>query len=521
MIPKNHCFFWTPTNFFYVFLKMRVANLILVLLFALIPTVLASPKLDLTLPAFAWTAFSLTDICKVLVARLFVRLGAQEERGWPHRFERLREKVAWLLGIGEATVSRAVEAVRLEFRGSKVEETRGSKAKISDEDVDAMGAHIRERALGKQATSLNDLMEFMETEREVTASKATIWRHLKARGFTFGRGHQRCAPSFNADSIAFRNRYVVKFVEELVDSKGLPRKPIVVLDESYCNKNHFAQFQWLGPDRVNIRPCSDGRLWCFIGAGIYWKTDDKLCCEWVDDSFSQFLAVNKTSGKGKGQAKQRAPVGSGSSSTYIKEEYHGHFNGEKFMDWFKTLCKTVKEKHGEAVILMDGAGYHKQRLDNIPTSSSTVDTIKQWLNSQQIEFRENDLKSDLYKLVLDNKEEKIKYAAREHAKEHGHEVYYTPPYHPELQPIEIIWGVMKNPLARKVTTMKDLGDRISKSKESITEATWRGSWNKMMKFMKHYYDHRNDLPEEDGPEDALSEDDMSDESEAPKRKKKK
>ena len=32
--------------------------------------------------------------------------------------------------------------------------------------------------------------------------------------------------------------------------------------------------------------------------------------------------------------------------------------------------------------------------------------------------------------------------------EHGHEVIRTPPYHPELQPIEICWGVLKNEVAR-------------------------------------------------------------------------
>jgi hypothetical protein len=26
------------------------------------------------------------------------------------------------------------------------------------------------------------------------------------------------------------------------------------------------------------------------------------------------------------------------------------------------------------------------------------------------------------------------------AQQHGHFLYYTPPYHPELQPIEVVWG---------------------------------------------------------------------------------
>jgi len=34
------------------------------------------------------------------------------------------------------------------------------------------------------------------------------------------------------------------------------------------------------------------------------------------------------------------------------------------------------------------------------------------------------------------------------ARAHGHEVLFTPPYHPELQPNELIWAVAKNRLRR-------------------------------------------------------------------------
>jgi len=41
------------------------------------------------------------------------------------------------------------------------------------------------------------------------------------------------------------------------------------------------------------------------------------------------------------------------------------------------------------------------------------------------------------------------YALDELAAEHGHEILRTPPYHPELQPIETCWAVVKNQIARK------------------------------------------------------------------------
>jgi transposase len=36
------------------------------------------------------------------------------------------------------------------------------------------------------------------------------------------------------------------------------------------------------------------------------------------------------------------------------------------------------------------------------------------------------------------------YAANTIATTHGHLLYYTRPYHPTLQSIELIWGLVKN-----------------------------------------------------------------------------
>ncbi len=45
------------------------------------------------------------------------------------------------------------------------------------------------------------------------------------------------------------------------------------------------------------------------------------------------------------------------------------------------------------------------------------------------------------------------------AKKYGHQVLRTPPYHPELQPIEKCWGIIKNEVARNSNfTMENLKD---------------------------------------------------------------
>ena len=64
------------------------------------------------------------------------------------------------------------------------------------------------------------------------------------------------------------------------------------------------------------------------------------------------------------------------------------------------------------------------------------------------------------------------YAIDEIARSHGHEVIRTPPYHPELQPIETCWGVVKNHIARNSDfTMKNLIKQLEAGFEKVTEKT--------------------------------------------------
>ena len=58
------------------------------------------------------------------------------------------------------------------------------------------------------------------------------------------------------------------------------------------------------------------------------------------------------------------------------------------------------------------------------------------------------------------------------AKDHGHEVVRTPPYHPELQLIETCWDVVKNNMARNCDfTMENLVVQLEKSFAVVTAET--------------------------------------------------
>eukprot|EP00957_Ditylum_brightwellii_P008993 679949-Ditylum_brightwellii.AAC.1 len=65
-----------------------------------------------------------------------------------------------------------------------------------------------------------------------------------------------------------------------------------------------------------------------------------------------------------------------------------------------------------------------------------------FLEQLGVEFNPATTAADLALKVKEHRG-KPKYAMRKIAAKFGHEVLFTPPYHPELQPIKKIWAVIK------------------------------------------------------------------------------
>ncbi len=64
------------------------------------------------------------------------------------------------------------------------------------------------------------------------------------------------------------------------------------------------------------------------------------------------------------------------------------------------------------------------------------------------------------------------YVLDEISRQQGHEVIRTPPYHPELQPIETCWGILKNEGARHCDfTLENLKRQLDHAFNNITAET--------------------------------------------------
>ncbi|KAG6941959.1 hypothetical protein JG688_00018383 [Phytophthora aleatoria] len=78
------------------------------------------------------------------------------------------------------------------------------------------------------------------------------------------------------------------------------------------------------------------------------------------------------------------------------------------------------------------------------------------------------------------------------AKDKGHEVVYTPPYHSDLQPIELVWTIVKGKVGQQystTTTFADILPRLETEFENLKPKSVQGCINaankQLMQLKKH------------------------------------
>ncbi|RHY88112.1 hypothetical protein DYB35_009656 [Aphanomyces astaci] len=140
-----------------------------------------------------------------------------------------------------------------------------------------------------------------------------------------------------------------------------------------------------------------------------------------------------------------------------------------------------------------------------------------WLTSKGVAFDPKQTKAELLVIVKANRE-RPSYASQVIATSYGHTLLFTPPYHPELQPIEVIWGIVKNKIAcRPSSDMAELERRLKIHFAEVTSSQWLSAHDKSCSFENAYMEAAEDVilaqeeePSDDGEGNLL---DVSSESE--------
>ena len=354
------------------------------------------------------------------------------------------KRTADALGVGVATVKRIMaDYNRDPLLLDEPSKMRGRPHYAIDASYqESVRSYIRSANKKGEHITLENIRTFLENKNiEGSFHKTTLAATLNRWGFEFGKGTRSQHLKEKDHVVAARQRYLRNMRNNRIDKGGIDTcRPEVYLDESYVNKNHSNDFIWYyGEDGPWIqKPLGKGERLIIINA--------ITSSGWVPGAKLVFKSTKKTG------------------------DYHGQMNWELFKKWFTEMLLPNIPKR--SLIIMDNAPYHNILSDSSPpTHQSSKKKIKEWLENNKIYGRDDCLKSELVEILIKIAPEPI-YAIDKIAIASGHRVLRTPPYHPELQPIETCWGVVKNYMARNCDfTMKNLIKQLDYGFNEVTSKT--------------------------------------------------
>jgi len=167
---------------------------------------------------------------------------------------------------------------------------------------------------------------------------------------------------------------------------------------------------------------------------------------------------------------------------------------ENFCRWFRD--GLLPHIPAASLIVMDNAPYHNVYVDGVfyPTTSTKKAELQSWLQQHHpTMYQEAMIKAELL-VVCRQLCPKPAYALDRIAEAAGHQILRTPQYHPELQPIENCWAVVKNHCAAKCDyTMAGLRTHLEDGFEKVTPETCRAAIADMRSEEDRYW--REDMEE--------------------------
>ncbi|XP_072384552.1 uncharacterized protein [Diabrotica undecimpunctata] len=168
-------------------------------------------------------------------------------------------------------------------------------------------------------------------------------------------------------------------------------------------------------------------------------------------------------------------VGAGNEQGFVPGSYVRWKSTSKSGDYYDDMnyanFKKGLEKNllcnlpPNSVIVLDNAPYHNTQEDKCPTSASKKCVMQEWLRERNIAYTASMLKPDLYNIIELHKPRYVKYAIDRIIRAQGHDVFRLSPYHPDLNPIEMVWAALKSYVgARNVdftfTSIQQLSDEF-------------------------------------------------------------
>lgn len=340
------------------------------------------------------------------------------------------EKTAYYAGVSRKVVVEIVSHFRKTGVVSPAVKA-GNKINHQTSVPSNASSRIRQMILDRHREGIicnaKHVGDLLEREFNLTPHLSTIRRQLNRMGFEYKRNKPKTRSLREKESVRQQRHTYLHQVRQMRHSGY----EIIYIDESFLHHHHGQQFSWFDEGDFLERPSGKGRRWCFIHA----------------ISQNRLLENCLLSFEGK--------MSSG--------DYHGSFNFEVFHEWFlKQLIPNLPKK---SCIVIDRATYHMVPEERIvPTQMKKIE-IQRWLTEKNIFWEEHWLKPKLLDVIEQNIDKTP--LVQKEAQKRGHQLLILPVHHPELNPIELIWALVKNNCGKKLRNGMSFKDVLANLKSEL------------------------------------------------------
>lgn len=342
------------------------------------------------------------------------------------------EKVSNLIGISKRSVYSIVSLYKTNhILGLSSPKNKKNKPNILEKLDDFTKCAIRRKVheffFRNEQPTLNKVLQKVNEDLDLPNFKrTTFFRLLKLLKFKYRKSGRNMFVCDRDDIILWRRKYlrqIKKFREE--------GRKIYYQDETWVNEGHVKKYVWHDD---TVKSNRDAIL---NGLSTGLKTPSgkgqRLIISHMgnEDGFKQdalLLFHSKSSG-----------------------DYHKEMNGDTFKEYFKKILQTVENN---SVIVLDNAPYHSVKCEKLPNSNWNKENICQWLQNKGITADTSMLKKELLEIAKLEKPKYDKYEIDELAAKNNKTVLRLPPYHCELNPIELVWAQVKGYVAARNVTYK-------------------------------------------------------------------
>jgi transposase len=405
-------------------------------------------------------------------------------------------------------------------RGGAAEKyDHSTQQKVSSEHLIEMIKFIDQQHSEGRSVTNRKVQNWFQQVLGITMSRRTIQRKLQATGLSWSKvkPRKRTLASFRLKAIRDFLISLDNYVRAI--QNGNPEGLVLVFtDESYVHNTHALDHSYLQKGKEHIeRSRSKGRRLIILHAittnGPLAERDENGMpvddLKWNGDTCHP---TPRADGKITCETLWVAQSSTG--------DYHDNMNSEMFMQWVETkLVPTFERQYpGKKMVLVaDNAAYHHKRVIgslaslskkkliemmtkyevdylDLPLTESRFEFIneederiedrgdcirisfdpeeQQQTASQSKPFVANtqELKVAFVTFLKENRPDLLECKVEKFLHEHGHKVLWTPPYCPELQPIEMFWAAGKNHAALMFYDKRTMKEMVSHVREG-----WNGN----------------------------------------------